>query len=528
LVHQLLEVSAKEAGDRAAVIDGDRSVTYSDLDARANQVAHLLRDAGVGKHHRVGLYLEKSLDAVAAIYGILKSGAAYVPLDPHAPPARLSLIARDCDLACLVVGRSKRDSWRDVIAEVQHPVTVLAIDSASGDIPAGVAPSHVLCAEAVDGAPSSPVDVPLNSSDVAYVLYTSGSTGQPKGVVLTHENALGFVNWARQTFEVGADDRLSSHAPFHFDLSVFDLYVAAAAAATLVLVPPSASIFPAQLRRFIESSAVNVWYSVPSILSMLVVRGGLTSGDLPSLRAVLFAGEVFPTKYLRQLMELLPHASFANLYGPTETNVCTWYMVPALEAEQEENIPIGRAIEGVDVFAVGENGRPTPQGEVGELYVTGPTVAQGYWNDVRRTSLSFVPDPRPGAPGTCYRTGDLVQQLPDGNFRLLGRRDAQVKSRGYRIELGDVETALSAHPAVVEGAVVAVPDDLVTNRLHCFVTATGDLDRDDLLQFCRDRLPQYMVPETVSVVAELPRTSTGKVDRQSLLASAMSEYDPLR
>ena len=236
---------------------------------------------------------------------------------------------------------------------------------------------------------------------------------------------------------------------------------------------------------------------------------------------LLFAGEVFPTKYLRRLMELLPHARFANLYGPTETNVCTWYDVPALPEDMTEPIPIGRPITGVEAFTITETGEPAARDEVGELCIRGPTVMHGYWGDEERTARGLVADPRPGvSPAKVYRTGDLVQEMDDGNYRFLGRRDSQVKSRGYRIELGDIETALYAHPAVAECAVVAIPDDLVTNRIKAFVAARESLSPSELVSFCGDRLPRYMIPDLFEFSDGLPKTSTGKVDRQALSAGA--------
>jgi acyl-coenzyme A synthetase/AMP-(fatty) acid ligase len=329
------------------------------------------------------------------------------------------------------------------------------------------------------------------------------------------------VEWAVEEFAVSPDDRLSSHAPLHFDLSTFDLFAAALAGAPVVLVPPETSVFPAALRQFIEVGEITVWYSVPSILSMLALRGGLAHGDLPRLRCLLFAGEVFPTKYLRRLMELLPHVRFANLYGPTETNVCTWYEVPILPEEMTEAIPIGKAIANVEVFAVTEEGRSVARGEVGELYVRGPTVMRGYWGDLDRTARSLVPDPRGGVSReTVYRTGDLVAEMEDGNYRFLGRRDSQIKSRGYRIELGDIEAALHGHEVVLECAVVPIPDELVTNRIKAYVATRGAVSKGDLISFCAERIPPYMIPELFEFRDVLPKTSTGKIDRQALAVDA--------
>ena len=251
----------------------------------------------------------------------------------------------------------------------------------------------VLTATALEAhAPTVAADASRSASDLAYILYTSGSTGVPKGVMLSHANAIAFVDWAAAEFEVGEDDRLSSHAPLHFDLSVLDLYVAAKAGAALVLVPGQLALFPSELGRWIRDAGITVWYSVPSILTLLVLRGKLAETTLPNLRTILFAGEVFPTKYLHQLMQLLPHVRFANLFGPTETNVCTWYEVPRWEGEPPLSIPIGKPACGDEIFAVADDGSLAPPGEVGELYVRGPSVMQGYWADDERTAATLLPN----------------------------------------------------------------------------------------------------------------------------------------
>lgn len=517
LLHHLLESSAQRHPQRVAVVDGERSLTYAQLDERVNQVTHLLLESGVARGERVGLYLQKSLEAVVGIYAILKAGASYVPLDFQAPVTRLAYIAGNCGIRRLLTAGAGADQWgllRDAGAPVETLVVLDAPAPPSGDVPAGV---FAVGTAEIDRQPTSDPGVSTIDLDLAYILYTSGSTGEPKGVKLSHRNALAFVEWAVATFEVSPDDRLSSHAPLHFDLSIFDLYAAAMAGAAVVLVPASASAFPAEVAGFIKRNGITIWYSVPSILSMLTLRGGLKGDDFPTLRTILFAGEVFPTRYLRRLMTLLPRVRFANLYGPTETNVCTWYDVPVLPEEETATIPIGKAIDNVEVFALTDEGVRAQPGERGELHVRGGTVMQGYWGDPDRSARVLLRNPEnPELLDLVYRTGDLVEEDADGNFRFLGRRDSQIKSRGFRIELGEIETALYAHPSVAECAVVAVPDELVTNRIKAFVVVRDDVDPGDLARFCAERIPRYMVPDLWEVRESLPKTSTGKLDRQAL------------
>lgn len=515
LVDGLLAASAARFPNRTAVVDAERTFTYAELDATANQVARLLQAHGVRHGDRVGLYLEKSLEALVGLYGILRAGGTYVPLDPAAPAPRLGSIARDAGLRVLITGKEKAEHWAELLAEGAPIETLVVLNVEDGEV-AGPSGVGVLTSSSVVNLDPSPPPVNhRSSSDLAYILYTSGSTGVPKGVMLSHLNALAFVNWGAQEFEVSETDRLSSHAPLHFDLSVFDLFAAAKAGATVVLVPSQLALFPVELARWIRDYEISVWYSVPSILTLLVLRGKLEDVELPALRTILFAGEVFPTKHLHRLVQLLPRVRFANLFGPTETNVCTWYEVPRWIGEPPASIPIGKAIAGVEVFAIGDDGTIQPPGEVGELYVRGPTVMQGYWGDEKRTDATLIGDWE-GQAGSVYRTGDLVYLDENGDWIFLGRRDSQIKSRGYRIELGDIEAALNLHPAVVECAVVAIPDDVVTNRIKAFVVVRDDLDDEGLSRFCGNRLPRYMLPELYEFRSDLPKSSTGKIDRRAL------------
>ncbi len=526
LIHHLLQEAAVRHPEAVALVDGERAITYAQLDERSSQLAHLLGRLGVARGDRVGLYLDKSLESVLGIYAVLKAGSTYVPLDPTAPPARLAYISADCGIRCLLSGVGKAADWR-ILAEEGAPldhIVALDGDPAGTDLPASV---RVVDGRDLGSWPTSPPSVLTIDQDLAYILYTSGSTGRPKGVMLSHLNGLAFVRWAAEQYDITANDRLSSHAPLHFDLSVFDLFASAHAGARVVLVPPTTSVFPMEVRRFIEQQEITVWYSVPPVLSLLAMKGNLSVGALPRLRAVLFAGEVFPTKYLRQLMSLLPHVRFANLYGPTETNVCTHYDVTPLPDDQTEPIPIGQSIDNVEVFAVAEHGSLAAIGEVGELYVRGNTVMHGYWGDPDKTTGVLGASPLGGPHrDPAYRTGDLVERQPDGNYRFLGRRDGQVKSRGYRIELGEIEAALYSHPAVLECAVVAVPDDTMTNRIEAFLVSRHDIEDTELVRHCGASLPRYMIPDMFHFAEGLPKTSTGKVDRQALLRAALAGGSP--
>jgi amino acid adenylation domain-containing protein len=524
LLQHLLTDSALRRPDRPAVAAGGRSLTYSELDRLSNQVARALLVQGVAPGDRVGVLAPKSAASVVGIFGTLKAGACYVPLDPSAPPGRLSAIMRDSGIAVVLADLRRAPAVSAMAGSVPQLRTVIVVGPHWGDEGGGVAGAQpaelaVLSWEAVLAEPGGPVaGEPAIETDLAYILYTSGSTGTPKGVMISHRGSLTFVEWAAACAGLTEQDRVCSPAPLHFDLSVFDIFATCRAAACLVVVPRGASTFPVRLAEWMGKERISVWYSVPSVLTMLVTYGNLAGFDLSGLRAVIFAGEVFPVKHLRRLMAALPHARYLNWYGPTETNVCTAFEVP--RAGAPDPVPIGKACADTDVFAVANDGhRVSRPGEIGELYVRGPSLMQGYWAQPDKTQEVLVPNPFQAAyRETVYRTGDLVTQDEDGNYIYLGRQDGMVKTRGYRVELGEVEAALYEHPAIHEAVVLPVPDELLGSRLRAVISrdALSGLTREEVLDHCRQRLPGYMVPDAVEFCEALPRTSNGKVDRARL------------
>lgn len=494
-LHGALRQSAAANPTALAVTATDGELTYERLAERAGQYTTVLRSLGVQPGDRVAVSAEKSCDTLAALYGVMAAGAAYVPIDPSMPVARAQGILADAGCAVVCVDAKRADRFIDqravAIGRVERD-DVTSVDDAD--------------ATALDGG---------CETDLAYVLYTSGSTGAPKGVMLTHRNALSYVDWAVGRFEITGDDRLSSHAPFHFDLSVLDLYAAARAGASVHLLATESAMFGAEIAKVIAAQRLTVWYSVPSALVLLTQVADAAA--VSSLRLVLFAGEVYPVKHLQRLRALFPHATLANLYGPTETNVCTYHVVPDI-LDGDTPLPIGRACENQEVFALDDRLRLVDVGGEGELFVRGPTVMKGYWGDAGRTTEVLVQNPlHDHFDDPTYRTGDLVRRLPDDIFEFLGRRDHQIKSRGYRIELGEIEHALLRHEAVTEAAVVAVPHDELGHALYAFVaTRAAGLDEMTLKRHLSAHVPRYMIPRSITITEALPRTSTGKIDRKGL------------
>jgi L-proline---[L-prolyl-carrier protein] ligase len=498
-LHDLVIRSAQHTPDALAISGPDGSLTYRALDQTANRLARLLADLGVSQGDRVGIWLDKSVCGVAAMQAILRLGAVYVPLDPLSPTLRVRMIAQDCAVRALVT-TTRRASV--VLTGDLARVACLCVDGPPG-------PGRTwadLAAYAAD--PLAPT--PFDDDQLAYILYTSGSTGTPKGVCISHRNALAFVEWAAAELRAAATDRFANHAPFHFDLSVLDLYAAFCAAATVVLVPDGMSYIARQLVDFIIREQISIWYSVPSVLVLMLEHGGLVeASDLP-LRAILFAGEPFPIKYLRCLYQRWQAIRYLNLYGPTETNVCTFYDVQASDMQRAKPVPIGRACSGDHVWAVAADGSVVQPGGEGELMVAGPTVMRGYWG-------------QPPHGDRPYATGDLVQLAADRNYLYIGRRDHMLKVRGNRIEPGDIEAALLEHPAIQEAAVIVV-GAAMAERLVAVIVASAEAPPSllDIKRHCAERLPRAMIVNAVRFRAALPRTRNGKIDYLALVAAEQS------
>ena len=509
-LHARFEAAAKRWPDRVAVQDthGGR-LTYGELARTVDDIAAQLRERGVKAGDRVAFYLDKSVVAVAAMYGILATGAAYVPLDPQAPMERNGWILQDIEAAALIVDpRFEADLQAAMAPERPCPPRLL-LDSR---------------AELRNGFQATWQGVATTSArskapDLAYVLYTSGSTGRPKGVMLNHRNAHSFLDWCERTFEPTPEDRFSSHAPLHFDLSILDVHLPLGRGARVVLIDPSTAKDPRKLAPCMAQQRLTVWYSAPTSLASLAQFGRLGNHDLSSLRLVLFAGEVFPIKHLRALNEQLPAPRYFNLYGPTETNVCTFFEIPReIERQRQAPFPIGNPCEPLEIALLGDDGILEGPNQ-GELLVRGDAVTAGYWNLPQQTADAFWQDPQsePGA-ASWYRTGDQVERDEDGLHHFLGRRDRMVKRRGYRIELDEIEACLYRHDDVAEAAVVAHEgqDGVRIEAILCPLDGVK-LSVLTLRQFVLGHLPSYMMPDRFRVETALPRTSTDKVDYQALL-----------
>ena len=483
-----LTAAAERLPAKVAVetLSGD-GMTYGELNRLATEVTAGLQALGAGKGDRVGILLPKSMEYVAVIFGVLKGGAAYVPLDVESPSERIDAIVSDAKPRLVVT-----------TSEFRH----LYAGQDTSQLPNGLIAIRYNWADAI-----------TTPDDLAYILYTSGSTGQPKGVMLSHDNATSFVDWCSEAFSPTEHDRFSSHAPFHFDLSIFDIFVSIKHGGTLVLIGSQEGKSPALLAETISTKRISIWYSTPTTLMTMVRFGRMERHKFGNLRLVLFAGEVFPIAPLRLLRERWHQVTFYNLYGPTETNVCTYYRVPdMIDSQRDRPYPIGMPCSHCEV-ALTEESHDVHQGEI---LVAGRPVMLGYLGRDDLNDEAFLNNSK-----RWYRTGDIGRRLEDGNIEFIGRRDRMVKRRGYRIELGEIEAALRKHTEVSEVAVIARSTaEAVAIEAHVAWNGLNEPSLISMKQFCAEHLPLYMVPDRIIFHDALPKTSTHKLDYQTLQSQA--------
>ena len=492
--------------DRLAVSGGGESITYGELHRQLVAVREALLRNGIGAGARVAVCVPKTISAVATILGILAAGAAYVPLNHRLPVAQLRRVLADLDPSLFVTTGAIADVFCRTYREARASFG-FRLAKVSGRVDsAGV--------EFVDAIPCNPAAARASPQDLAVILYTSGTTGDPKGIMLTHGNVASFVDWAADAFAITDLDRLASHAPLHFDLSIFDIFCGLTRGASVHLIDENTASFPGAIRSLIANAGITVWYSVPTALVRLQEREALK--QLQSLRLILFAGEVFPAPSLRRLMADVPAPEYVNLYGPTETNVCTYYRLPGPPDSDFSQIPIGRPCEHLDVRVVDGAGTPVRRGETGEICVAGPAVMQGYWGRPEATLTARLPE-----RADSYRTGDYAYDRGDGAYMFVGRRDQQIKIRGHRLELLALETILNGHPAIREAAALFVQEPRRGGAVAAFlVPRSARLGERDIRAFLEERLPPQYQPDYLEWLLELPQTANGKCDRGKLLSSA--------
>ncbi len=508
-IHQLFEQQVERTPDAVAVVFMDHRLTYRELNARANQLAHHLLALGIDPEVRVAVAMERSLELVVALLGILKAGGAYVPLDPGQPTQRLAFMLADTEAKVLLTQQRL----------LPH-------------LPDGV--GRTLCLDRDESTAAKEPDTnppcATTASHLAYVVYTSGSTGYPKGVMIEHRAVISHLYGFAQRFPIGPDDRVLQTAPIGFDVSLWQMFLPLINGARVVLPEPAAHRSGADLVALIRREEVTILRMVPSMLSLVVDTPGFA--QCTSLRMAISAGEVLGTQ-LAQRFHATSTAVLCNAYGPTETTFVTTIWT-CRQHEPRPRIPAGRPIGNARIYLLDASGEPVPIGTPAEVFIGGDGVARGYLNRPAVDAERFLLDPSAGSAGArMYRTGDIARHLPDGNIEFLGRRDHQIKVRGVRIELGEIESVLARMDAVREAVAVLREDVPGDPRLVAYVAARGaGLSLAAVRTFAGRILPDYMVPAAFVILPALPRTPSGKVDRSALPAPAYessgSEHAPPR
>jgi amino acid adenylation domain-containing protein len=498
LLHSAFMAHAADRPDQPAVVSTTGTVTYGELDRRSTRLGRWLRDQGATPNTLVGVVMEKGWEQVAAVLGVLKSGAAYLPLDASLPRERLHRLLQAGEVGTVLTQEAvdRRRAWPDNVRR-------LCVDT-----------------QALEEVSEEPLEPVQREDDLAYVVYTSGSTGVPKGVMIAHRAALNTIVDVNQRFGIGPDDSVFGLSSLGFDLSVYDVFGTLAAGATLVLPDESGLRDPSHWIEMMRQGRVTVWNSVPGFMRMLVEYAqGVRMAIPSSLRVALLSGDWIPVTLPDQLRRLVPGVRVISLGGATEASI--WSILHPIDDVDpaRPSIPYGKPMVNQQIHVLDGEFDMRPVWVPGDLYIGGVGVADGYWHNQEATDAAFITHPETGE--RLYRTGDLGRRLPDGSIEILGREDFQVKIGGYRIELGEIESTLREHPAVHEAVVLAVDEESGNKRLVAYVVPAGGvpLEIGELRTFVRDKLPEYMVPKTVITRDKLPLTANGKIDRAALAAA---------
>jgi len=491
---QYLEETTLKFSNKIAFEEANRMVTYEEFTRNAKRIG-----SGISKIEKdnqpIAIFLDKSISCLETMMGVLYSGNFYTVLDTKSPLERILSILNTLKPIAIIADNKNKTK----LSNLDYKGQVLIYEELIND---------EVNQEKLDTIREKIID-----TDPMYVLFTSGSTGVPKGTVISHKSVIAYTNWVKDTFSITENTKFGSQTPFYFSMSITDVFSTIITGATLYIIPKMYFSFPIKLLEYLKEKEINTIYWVPSALSIVANLGALEEVNLPNLEKVLFAGEVMPMKQLNMWRERFPKAMFANLYGPTETtDICTYYVVDR-KFNNNETLPIGRHCNNCDVFIVKEDGTEATQGEEGELYVRGSFLAMGYYNNEEKTKTAFVQNPLNTAyQEIVYKTGDIVKENERGEIIYISRKDFQIKHMGYRIELGEIETAINA----IEGIILcACVYDTVNSKIVLFYQGSK-LEEKDLLEKAKLKLPTYMCPNEIHCISQMPYNANGKIDRVKL------------
>jgi len=507
LTHNVLR-SADNYPDRIAFKQLDNTITYTQLRDQAYQLANELVKLGVSKGDRVGIYMNRSFESAVSVYGVLFAGAAYVPIDTNLPTSGVLDVVNDCDLQVLISKKQFKKQVAAITAEVSSLKIVIGLDQDPSD------QVKAISWDAINAEAATPPHIEISEEDIAYIIYTSGTTGKPKGIVHTHYSGYSYAKLSAELYDLSHTDILGNHSHLHYDISTMGYLTMPYVGGCTIIVPEAHTKFPVSLGQMIEAEGMTVWYSVPLALIQLLSSEALVGKEMDQLRWVLFGGEIFATKYFKELFKLLPNATFSNVYGPAEVNQCTFYNFDK-DTILTDDIPLGEAwpetrIDLIDRVSEGKD-------EVGELVVASSTRMWGYWNKEHLTTDKTIQIKDPNSHlQTYYKTGDLVKLTVDGELIFVGRKDRQIKLRGYRVELNGIESILLSNQAIAETAVYAIKHG-DANQIYANIVLTSEpIDEGELNKYLAGYLPSYAIPQHYRFVDSIPRTGAGKVNYKLL------------
>ena len=509
---QLIEKSAALFPEKEAFRCLDDFVSYAELDVKTNQLAAHLISSGLRKGDRVGIYMNRCLETSLAVHGVLKAGGAFVAINPFSPHKRTITIMQDCGIEFLLSNSSQSNKIKAIATETTFLKLIVGVSEIEG--------VKTISWEDIFTIPLEDYNPPeILGSDLASILYTSGSTGVPKGIMHTHYSGLSLARLEAALHNSTQEDRIGNFAPLHFDQSLFGYFSGPLVCATTVIFPDAYVKLPKSLSALVAKEKITLWFSVPLILSQILLNGDIDNHDFSALRWVRFGGEVFPVKQLRELMLKWPHAKFINSYGPSELFRCTYYILK--EPPKTDNpIPLGTVWGNTEYKILDEKDQTVKQGWPGELVVRTDTLMVGYWNNKELTEKSLYREHlASGYDYIYYRTGDLVKENNNNELMFIGRIDRQIKLRGYRIELDEIEATLLKHDSIEEAAVIVVQKKEENKELEAVVRLSkgAEVSTRDLMLFCKKIIPSYAVPEHITIIEDFPRTGTGKIDRNEII-----------
>lgn len=489
---EMLEASAQIFPDKTAFVDEHASVNWSQLMAMAKSIGSAISKDYKNAHKPILVCIDKSIACIATMLGIIYSGNMYVVIDIDSPLKRVLSIATTLNTDTIITTKQNTNIFRETTGKI------------------------LLYEELVVSELNKYVLNEIRSvsveTDPVYALFTSGSTGVPKGAVITHRSIISYSEWFCNAFNICSDTIFGNQTPLYFSMSVSDIYATIRCAANMVLLPKKLFSQPAILLQKMQEYRINTIYWVPTALSLIANWKALDYIFPKDLQTILFAGEVMPVKQLNYWIHKYPDAVFANLFGPTETtDICTYYVIDRA-FQNNEKLPIGKACDNCHVFALNDKGQLIRGGEIGELYVRGPFLSSGYYNNLEKTSQVFVQNPLNNVyPEIVYRTGDLVKINQNNELEYVGRVDFQIKRKGYRIELGEIETAACSLNSIRNAVCV-----YANERIVLFCEAT-EQEEQTIREEINSSLPQYMLPDVIKCLKKLPINANGKIDRKALM-----------